>query len=321
MFDINSTIISRLGKHRALEFLGRIIKNKYLRFIFFIITIGFIALFLIRNINSVRDLMTSGIFSSFDILEISILLITALIFGGLSWHMILLSLGIKSKWYLIWQNYYESSLMRYVPGLIWSYLGKSFFVHTQGASKNISLTAVIVEFLLQVFTGIVIITLLIPLEFIFDDKLITYLINGLGVIIGVTLLAVPVIINGSKKKSPNFQIETKYFFIANLLLYLGWIILGVVFKKISSMLLCSLGGPFSIWAYTFAHISGLLAIPTINGIGVREFVLMKCISTYCSEINILLVSLISRTILLFCELLLFGISSVIKHESSKSNTK
>jgi len=321
MFENKPTILSRLHKQSVFEFLARIIKNKYLKLIIFIITVIFISLFIKNNFNSVRSLMTSDIFKISDFLEISILLITALILGGFSWNMILLSLGIKPKWYVVWYNYYTSSLMRYVPGFIWSFLGKSYFVHEQGSSKNISITAVILEFFLQIFSGIAIIALLIPSDLLSISNSISTIIKGFGVLIVVVLLAFPLIIMRGNKKQQIILIQAKYFLIANLSLYLGWIILGIVFNRLSTILYCSLEISYTIWTNTLAHIAGIIVIPSINGIGVREFVLIKCVSTYCPEINTMLVSLIIRVMLLCCELFIFGIFSLLKYGFSKHNTK
>lgn len=186
-----------------------------------------------------------------------LLLLLALAFpiNVLSWHVLTKAVGMKISLRQNFRGWMLSNFSRYLPGSIWQYVGRAYFVNQAEKSKIKSISLVIVEILLSLFTGngMAYLGLKTPLFL--------YLTIGLGL---VTVLF-------CKK----MKISFKFFGALIFLFCTQFIIAGLILGILSNL-------PYllTIGVYSAGWMMGYLVIFAPAGLGVQELALTNLLSQW-----------------------------------------
>lgn len=214
----------------------------------------------------------------------------------------------------IWAS---SEMKRYIPGNIWSFLGRAVMFAEKGISKKDIAKYSIIEMELIILASSIVSFLSLP----FISKhyaLPQYLSIILPLVL--TIIVILYIFHGKLKFKhfvlPDFKpTETLLLLLLNIIMFLcfglGYYFTFASFVPIDPSLILELTG-FSVLAF----IIGYLSILTPSGFGVREGALVFGLSRIISVSVAGFLALFSRLILIIAELI-FVIISYIWHKANK----
>ncbi|RJQ36903.1 alpha/beta fold hydrolase [Candidatus Microgenomates bacterium] len=242
------------------------------------------------------------------------------------WKIILKEKGSDIKFKEITFLWASSELKRFVPGNIWSFLGRTSSFSKKGVPLKIIFSSLVIE--AQFFIMACLITSVFSLSFIvynFFGNLyyllsIFYLLMFLGIVIFIFNLKLNKFYKLPSFFShilPGFAPKTNLFILVLCEIYIILFGLGT-YLAISSIYLLS---PFHLLSFigifAFSFLVGFLSIITPMGLGVREGIMAAGLSKFM-PLNIAgIVSVYSRIVLIFSELLFFSISFIWHKTKSK----
>src|SRR3990172_4116778 len=297
-------------------FLYRIFLNRWVQLIFFLIAIFLIVIYIWTNAANLLDTI-KNLNLDFQALVIAALTIAFTVFlGGVSWFAILKGFGQDFPLSLNLQVFFKSSLAKYIPGFVWQYISRVHLVWETGVSQAIVPWILAWEFFQILWTGIIVAiftSLNYPLS-IFG------VVGQFGWIIRAVLLIgsvlAPLIFLQIYTKKFNSVSKSKlsinWLISSTLIVSLGWILLGVGLK----FALDGFGYPnqFNLMESTFVYassvITGILAIPVPNGIGIREGIMVFLLSDKIPTNLAVIISAAFRVSIAFFELV-FGMISIV----------
>jgi uncharacterized membrane protein/uncharacterized membrane protein YbhN (UPF0104 family) len=197
-----------------------------------------------------------------------------------------------------------SELKRYIPGNIWSFIGRSVLLHEKGMTKKDIAKCTLYEIEFLIFGAVAVSLLALPFvvtHFQFPYYLLS--ITVVGFIASVLLFAYHTKLKIKLFVLPPFPPQEMLFliFLSTLLfLFFG---LGYFFTFISFISL----NPNLIWQLTglsvLSFLVGYLSLLTPSGIGVREGALVVALSKIMSTAAAGFVSLFARFILIVAEII------------------
>lgn len=223
---------------------------------------------------------------------------------ALSWHSILKTLNqnppIKSSLF----NFFVGESIRYIPGSVWSFIGRGYLTTKQEVSKRI----VVLAFALEIFSILSITTILsLPVLSTNLHRFPSYLI----ILIGAFLILGLVIIFWFREKltSTVLQIHKtadKKNIIYNLSLLFGYQLMAWLLLGLGTYILVLALSPITplltfISIPIFAWLVGYLSIIPPMGLGVREGVLIALLSTRLNLGQATTVAILSRLLLILVE--------------------
>lgn len=242
---------------------------------------------------------------------------------ALLWHNILQRLGAKISRMEAVRIWFLSQIMRYAPGNVWYFLGRSYLAQRVGIKIHPLSQSLVFE-LLQTLTAALLVTifsllfwqeqdklawwtlLVIPLIFIFAwpqflQRLIGWLFRKMGQITGTVTLT----------RQDLFVLLPGYCFT--------WISFGIgVYLLTLAMYPLSLSAlPTVIGIFALAWVLGFLSFITPSGIGVREGILTYLLAFLMPAHVALLVALLARVWLTVVELGCAAIAMMIGGTSFK----
>jgi uncharacterized membrane protein YbhN (UPF0104 family) len=244
-------------------------------------------------------------------------LLIALFFGAFGWNRIMRRIGARldySQGMAIW---FISILGRYLPGSIWSAIGRIYLCEKEGISKSKTGVSVILEQAYMLITGMVV--FLLSLAFWHDRSSLrnvfsTFLICPVLLIFlhprPLTAVLNPVL--KWMKKKPIVINVSFYTLLKTFVFYLGyWAVFGIAFYffidsiyKIQFSKIIITSGIFAV-----SFVIGYIAIAVPAGLGIREGMLSLLLSNYMPAAVAIIIALGSRVWITAVELL--GISSVV----------
>lgn len=243
-------------------------------------------------------------------------LLIAYSFGALGWSQILRRIGSRlsySRGAAIW---FVSLLGRYLPGSIWSAVGKMYLCEKEGISKSKTGVSVILEQSYMLITGMVV--FLFSLAF-WHDRSSLHSLFSIFLICPVLLIflhprPLTAVLNPVLKwmKKDPVVINLSFSHLSKIFIfYLGyWAIFGIAFflfidsiYKIEFAKIVIFSGIFTV-----SFVIGYLTIAVPSGLGVREGMLSLLLSNYMPMPMAIMISLLSRVWITGVEII--GISSV-----------
>ncbi len=306
----NNRLKGSEGKLSLRSIIGRIL------FSFVLVAV---ALFVIKNLNSIRGYKFSPDF---------ILLLLAFILISLSmmirlflWSDITRSFKMKAPFSLVGMGFFLSLLGKYIPGKIALVLIRTEVY--KGYSRKRTGIAMLIEYVAG-FAGTF---LLVLTALMFNDTLIPQFIKPMAAVVTVILLVIlhPAIltrlVNSALKvlkrspveRTPAFSRILAYtggYFIANLIGGSGFFLVINSFATLEPTWFLVTTG-----VYYSASIAGLLAVFSPGGIGIREGVLFLILPALLPEPVVIVSALVMRVMITLSELALAGIFSIAARTS------
>jgi len=198
------------------------------------------------------------------------------------------------------QSYFYAQAGKYLPGGIWSYVGRVYLFHREGISKRTAFSMTLLEVLLLCLSGVV--CFLIALYFWAEAP------NALWVLSTIAFLAFVLCISAFFWTRPLPLFSERFGFHPDLAFQPGklgllllvyvcfWEISGLAFYALTeSMAPASMNRALAFAGiYPFAWILGKLAVFMPAGIGVREGALVYLLGFFLSPEEALWVSVLSR---------------------------
>ncbi|MCI9067884.1 MAG: flippase-like domain-containing protein [Lachnospiraceae bacterium] len=204
----------------------------------------------------------------------------AFLFTGYNWTWLLwkMEAGPGRREYL--NAHMVSALARYIPGGIWSIVGKAYLCNKKGVSAQATTVSIILEYVFQIASSGLFFVVLIP--FLFQGGENTWLAAVCFLAAGAALLLLPrcidlgirVLSGIMKKDCGDIRLKPAFVYQA-LLRYVGaWLVTGtgllVLVAAFSDFDL--LQGVCLVLSYPVSWVAGFLS-PSPNGMGIREGIL------------------------------------------------
>lgn len=266
---------------------------------------------LIISLRQVRE--THLILKPFPVISSLLITIFCVLFGGLTWNIILHSLGILADFRDNLRTYLLANLAGYIPGYGWQYLGKAYLASRQNISPILATSAVLIEFLCSALTRLAV-------SFSFLSIELWHQITGCESVAGLWLLrfiawlgviSLPWILNYAQRSKLGLYLKitqpvrVPLLWVAEIMMCLGWIIYGLGFAALlRSMTYIPLDtlSPV-IFSTTSSYLVSLLIFFVPAGIGVREGVLIYILTGVLPEVVVSLSSVLSRIVVIVAELI------------------
>ncbi len=253
-------------------------------------------------------------------------LLIALFFGAFGWNRIMRRIGARldySQGIAIW---FISILGRYLPGSIWSAVGRMYLCEKEGISKSKTGVSVILEQAYMLITGMVV--FLFSLVF-WHDRSSLHSLFSIFFICPVLLIFLhprPLIavlnpVLKWMKKDPITINVSFYTLLKTFIYYLGyWAVFGIAFYffvdsiyKIEISKIVIISGIFAV-----SFVIGYIAIAVPAGLGVREGMMSLLLSNYMPAAVAIIISLGSRVWITAVELLGISLMFMLKRKSLDS---
>lgn len=308
--------------------------NKYTKFFLGIVIIGIVIFFVLDAVHFQLDQFSELRFSFSQKyiywLIISLFFImTSLVISAVGWVWIINILNNDYVSYPLGiKVFFSSQLGRYIPGKIWTFIGRFILCKNNNISKSVITESIIYEigmsfFAASIISGFILIlnkTLHYTAEWLCYGIITICIFSVLGLKFFPNLLNWFLLKTGKKtiKTEISYRILLFYFFL-NILLwfFMGY---GIYFLARSVIFI-----PFNISVvfpgfFCIAWLGGFLSFLTPSGIGVREGILVYFLSQFISPSNAIIVAVFSRIWLTLAEFLclfialgISGLMPVIKN--------
>ncbi|MBN2545872.1 MAG: flippase-like domain-containing protein [Spirochaetes bacterium] len=228
--------------------------------------------------------------------------------------------------------YLKSNIAKYLPGNIFHFAGRHYYLRTQGLSDKSLLLSNSFEIIYTIIISISIILSGVYLKVIIIPDAILHKINIyylLTLIVIITAAAAFFIIyKYLKKESINikkyFTLRNLFFFIIITLMYfLIFIIIGAVLYAIMVVLLKHdfniIDFYFVICTYSLAWMLGYIVPGAPGGLGIRETVIILMLEDKFSSSSALLASIILRVITITGDIISFLFAGILTASGKNSN--
>ncbi len=239
---------------------------------------------------------------------------------SLSWKLLINNLGQPLDWKSANHVWFWSELSRYLPGNIWSMLGRVYLGQQQGIPKKTVATSLLLEIIFLVRGASVFFSFFWGLLPYHNSSLAHWL--WLIVIPIIVLLVSPNLLIGLinkllklLKKSPLSLSLRRLNLLGLLLLYLlGWCSYGIA----SLITLKALIGPINVsifWmvsAFVIAWLIGYLSLITPMGLGVREAAAVVILSPIISAGAASMVAIATRVMVILSELSILAVLAIVR---------
>jgi uncharacterized membrane protein YbhN (UPF0104 family) len=254
-------------------------------------------------------------------LVISLMFImSSFIIQAASWNWLLNRLSSRVPYLIGIRVFFLSQLGRYIPGKIWTFLGRYSLNVTHNVPKVRITESIFYELLTLFLSGMVVFSS----TFIIFGNSLYKKIDCTAIVIlvaSVFFLMVPRlsfnIINPiliKYGKNPiNIKIRTTYLIFYFILNVFAWILQGFgIFFLSRSFLYLSISKAFLFpGIFCVSWLGGFLSVFTPSGIGVREGILIYFLSQYIEPSSAIIIAAGSRIWLTLCELLCLGLVQVL----------
>ena len=236
----------------------------------------------------------------------------AFLFTGYNWTWLLwkMEAGPGRREYL--NAHMVSALARYIPGGIWSIVGKAYLCNKKGVSKQATTVSIILEYVFQIVSSGLFFVALIP--FLFQRGKNTWLSIGCLLAAAAVLILLPFCINlgirilSKVMKKDCGDIRLKPVFVYQVLLrYVGaWLVTGVGLLVLMSAFsdFDGLQGIYLVLSYPVSWVVGFLS-PSPNGMGIREGILRVLLGERQAHELVLLIVVTTRIWTILGEIVAF----------------
>jgi hypothetical protein len=206
--------------------------------------------------------------------------------GAWEWTLLLNALGGHIEIPKGMRIHLVANLMKYVPGFVWPYVGKSYLATRHGVTASIAVLSVVAEFAIVFFTGILLLALALPFSGIVPLSAGQSVVFQLGAILLAVMSIAGIPFAGrwlfvklrqaNLSQAPFEQVNWKQVVQVVIAILLTWCLLGLGFSILatpaSSHFLQAM--PRQTFALASALLIGQVAFLVPMGIGVREAVFL-----------------------------------------------
>jgi glycosyltransferase 2 family protein len=306
--------------------LKRIFTNPAVQTIVIIFTLAFAIYYFVNQYDSIKSQLLEIDFSTQYLLWALLLTILATFLGCIRWWALLSWLGEKRNWIEVSKYYALTTLSKYIPGFIWQYASRAFYMENLSIPIKTIGTAIAAEFLLITSIGGILSSLtflIIPVGFKTQNLVIIAMIILL--LLTIFIIFFPKIISKIyclfQKKELAFQ--PKFYWVSILLILIGWLVMSCVYWFIlNSQNAHNLSLLTAIYFNSTSFTIGNLVIPIPNGLIIRETILINLGRDSFNEISMVLSSTTFRLLILLAEsivaLLFFAISLIFQKKITPS---
>lgn len=279
-----------------------------------------IIFFLLFKIIQNSNLIFSYSFK-FSLLDLTLILILMLLIyplNAFSWYLVIKSLNVKLKYLTSLKIWIFSNIGRFIPGVIWQYLGRVYLASLEGVAKTEANASLILEALFGLLAGVIILitsTLFNANIKIIDSKFLLLLLVLLVVIL--ILLSnqniLSLLLNKLSKVTKKLEALGKIHFSVRWIpliltsFFAQFIIDGTILfllsKDVASLSINQL--PLFIGFFTASWMIGYLTIIAPAGLGVQEVSIAALLSLFMPFPVASLIAILFRVVLLIAELITF----------------
>ena len=302
-----------------------LLKSKWLRLILGLVVGGGYSFFVLKAVNfQLNELRTIQFtFSQINIgwLIVSLVFITtSLIVSASSWVWIINVLGSNVPYSFGIKVFFLSQFGRYVPGKIWTFVGR-FIVHERKLASKAHISESIVY---EQAMSFLVAAGIAGLTFALSRNIIEWKISGLSyIILGVVVLSLLapslfryimnrlLVFMGKEAVQSNINMyHLGIYFLINLLL---WVLMGygIYFLARSIFSIPFEQSIFFPAVFCISWLGGLLSFLTPSGIGVREGILIYLLSQFIMPSQAVLLAVGARIWLTFAEFICLGLALAI----------
>ncbi|MCI8550456.1 MAG: flippase-like domain-containing protein [Lachnospiraceae bacterium] len=225
----------------------------------------------------------------------------AFLFTGYNWSWLLWKMekGPGRREYL--DVHMVSALARYIPGGIWSIVGKAYLCNRKGVTAQAATASIILEYVFQIISSSLFFVVLVP--FLLQGRENVWLIPVCFLAVVAALLVLPLCINWGirllsrilKKDCGDICLKKGFVYQA-LFRYAGaWLVTGaglivlvLAFSDINAM-----EGIYLMLSYPVSWVVGFLS-PSPNGMGIREGILRILLGDRQAKELVLLIVVTTR---------------------------
>jgi len=218
-----------------------------------------------------------------------------------------------------------STFGRYIPGKVWSTVGRTILADRLGISKRRSFTALIIETFYLVLTGLTFFT--ISYKYMYEKS--TFLLLLFPATYFLISLVKPDIfisimnffLRKFKKERIEIHISIKDSFVLNGIYMVMWLGFGLQFLFLVKSLGISMNPIFLVSIYPVSWVLGFIVLIIPSGLGIREGVMVFLLSHSISNSMALTISILSRIQMILSEFLfLFTLirSNILWRKNEKS---
>lgn len=152
-------------------------KKKLATYIILIIIFSFLVNSIFQSWEEIRTTLSN--FNPINLILIFIVISTLHFLNSLSWHLITKSLDFKISFKQNLRIWLLPNISRYIPGVVWQYLGRIYLLSKQNVTKKESLLAVAMDAIFTFGIG----ALVVILTFTFQWILLGIILIPLGIIV------------------------------------------------------------------------------------------------------------------------------------------
>jgi hypothetical protein len=313
------------GLIKQLKKTWRFLQKPVVKTILVIFIFAFAAYYVSRQSTEFSEVIQAIDLDFQKLVLIILLIIITIILGIGFWHEILAWLGYSKPWFPIAKGYAYSAIAKYIPGFIWHYASRTYFVQELTIPLKIIGAALTLELALSTLMG----SMLAAISFFFTNQStistlpnINYFVIGIFILlISLLVMSVSVIKKFLRKFIASVQFRGLHHLIKGLLAnFSGWILMGFAF-----WLVCDIIGipeiqlGTAIFYHSVSFVSGTLVVFIPNGLIIREAGLAFLGQGFFDQTALILSGSLFRILILFAEAslaLIFVILSIIKLKKS-----
>jgi len=242
-----------------------------------------------------------------------------IVFHAKIWHIQVRSLGLKANTYRIIAGSLVSNPGKYLPGKIWTVMGRAYFLSKEGNPPSVCSSVALLSQIVSIISSLICLLVLAPFFLHKDHQ--QWTSSSIILVISLLVFSYPNlffkftnwILRKFQKPEINIQLHyTRLLYWIGLTFFAG-LISGSAFSLfVLSILEVSLiDVPVLIGAHALAGVVGLLAILTPGGLGVREGVLFIILPSYIGVEATIFASFGYRLVITFAEFLCAGIAWIV----------
>jgi glycosyltransferase 2 family protein len=243
------------------------------------------------------------------------------------WRDVLAGLGIRMPWISGARVFFISQLGKYVPGSIWPVVMQMEAGRARGASRRTMLAANLITVVLGCAVGLVLACAFLPAYNAVALEHYWWLFLALPLLLALlhprAMTKILDWLFGLLHRPPlGERLQPRYEMRA-----VGWSLLSWAALGAQLLVLCAALGHGGLSAYilcigaiAFAVSAGVLLVPVPAGAGIRDVVLTVVLTAMLSSGQALAVAIASRVVLIFCDVLLALMASLLRNRRTRDGT-
>lgn len=222
-------------------------------------------------------------------------------FGAFCWVLLLRGLGQQVDWLDGVRAHLNSSVVRYIPGYVWQFVGKAYLTSEMGVPLRVTNVLMAWELALLLGCGTAVALIFAPQALVEEWGLPAWAhpaLVGLGCALYGAILAAPWAARKvlSRTLLNGFRLHARFFLLSAWIIAVNWVLNGISLWLTALAFGAAGAGaiPFHVFTFSSSLVAGILVIPVPNGLGVREGMMVYLLSHLMPQSLALLIAAVSR---------------------------